>query len=127
MKRFKLIIAYSITSILVSCVASPGTPGGKLGTKNYLGNYTLGASSGPATTYLEATGDTTIEVHYSLNSGPNITLTNVGFTEVSGGYQLYKTDIVGTLTGNTTTDFESLTWQYVSGANTTTFTGNKID
>lgn len=129
-KRMKNIIITSVFTIMIlltSCVADPSSPGGKLGSKNYLGNYTMGASSGPATTYLNATGDTTINMVYSLNSGPNTNLTNIGFTAVSGGYQIYKSDIVGTLTGATTTSFNVLTWEYVSGSNTISFTGNKVE
>jgi len=113
--------------ILVGCNASPSSPGGKLGSKNYNGNYTMGATSGPATTYLLATGDTLIELHYSLNSGPNTTITNITFKESGSGYSLNKTDGIGTLTGSTTDNFGILTWQYVTTGNTIGFTGNKIN
>lgn len=113
-------------SFLVACVADPSTPGGKLGSKSYLGSYTMGASSGGATSYLYATGDTTIELTYSFSGGANVQLTNIGFQAISGGYSLNKADVTGTLSGTTTLDFGILTWQYVTPGTTIGFTGNKV-
>ncbi len=124
-------VIYSLTIlaglILIGCNTNPSSPGGKLGSKNYNGNYTMGATSGPATTYLVATGDTLIELRYSLNSGPSTTLTNITFKESGSGYSLNKVDGIGTLTGSTTNDFGILTWQYVTTGTTIGFTGNKIN
>ena len=92
----------------------------------YLGSYTMGANSGGATSYLYATGDTTIELTYSFSGGANVQLTNIGFQAISGGYSLNKADVTGTLSGTTTSDFGILTWQYVTPGTTIGFTGNKV-
>lgn len=112
--------------LLASCNADPSSPGGKLGSKNYYGNYTQGVNSGTAYVYLVATGDTLIDLRYSLDSSPSITLNNVVFKEDGTNYSLYKTDVIGTLTGATTSNFGTLTFQYVTSGSTLSFTGNKI-
>jgi len=127
MKTFYLFFGIiATTCLLFSCNAQPTSPGGKLGTKNYYGNYTMGATSGTAYTYLNATGDTLIDLRYSLNSAPSITISNVTFKDSSGFYTLFKTDAIGTLHGATTSNFQTLTWQYVTSGNTVGFTGSKI-
>lgn len=111
---------------LVSCNIAPSSPGGKLGAKNYSGNYTMGASSGTAYVYLTATADTIIDLRYSLDSAPSVTITGIGFTESGGSYELNKTDAIGTITGATTSNFGTLTFQYVTSGTTLGFTGTKI-
>ena len=115
-----------IVGFFFSCNTSPSSPGGKLGTKNYYGNYTMGATSGPASVYLNATGDTLIELKYTLGNSPGVKLTNITLKENGDNYSLYKTDIIGTLTGSTTNNFGMLTWQYITTGNTIGFTGSKI-
>ncbi len=127
MKNFSfLVFAFVILGLLFSCNADPSSPGGKLGSKNYGGNYTMGATSGTAYTYLSATGDTLIDLRYSLNSAPAVTLTNVTFKDSSGYYTINKLDAIGNLHGATTSNFQTLTWQYTTSGTTIGFTGTKI-
>lgn len=120
------LAAFFSLCMFYSCVADPSSPGGKLGAKNYYGNFTMGVTSGTAYTYLNATGDTLVDLRYSLNSGPSITISNATLKDSSGYYTINKSDAVGTLHGITPGNFQTLSWQYSSGGNNISFNGNKI-
>jgi hypothetical protein len=111
---------------LFSCNVDPSSPGGKLGSKNYYGNYTMGATSGTAYVYLSATADTLIDLRYALDGGPSITINQVIIHDNGGSYGLTKTDAIGSLSGAITSNFSTLTYQYITGGNTLGFTGSKI-
>lgn len=127
MKIYRYVFAALLgLSGLVSCNVDPSSPGGKLGTKNYYGNFTMGATSGTAYVYLNAVSDTLIDLRYSLNSAPSVTLHNVIIQQSGGDYSLNKTDNIGTLTGSLPANFGMLTFQYITTGNTLGFTGSKI-
>jgi hypothetical protein len=125
--RVCILIAGTLTGfILFSCNTSLTSPGGKLGSKNYYGNYTLGANSGTANVYVNTTGDTLVDLRYSLNSSPSVQLTQISLQEDGENYSFFKADAIGIFKGATPSNFGILTWQYITGGSTIGFTGNKV-